>query len=469
MSTTIPQLAASLRAGATTSVALVQDSLQRADERASLNALLTLDADRALAAAGEADRELAAGHDRGPLHGIPVAVKDNICTAGLRTTCASRLLEGFVPAWDATAVARLRQAGAVVIGKTNLDEFGMGSSNENSAYGPVLNPLDPARVAGGSSGGSAAAVAAGIVPLALGTDTGGSVRQPAALCGVVGLKPGWGRVSRFGLVAFGSSLDQVGPIAVDVAGVALALAAMAGLDPADSTSDPAPVPDYASLRPGPDRLRVGVPVEFLQGLEPPAVQALEEALRDPRLERVDLELPHTRFAVAAYYVLASAEASSNLARFDGMRYGRRGGDAGAGLAEAYLASRSEGLGDEVKRRIMLGTFALSAGYADAYYGQALAARRAITQDFRRAFGRVDVIAGLTSPTTAWPLGERLHDPLRMYLSDALTIPASLAGLPAVSIPAGADEVGLPWGLQLIGPRRGEAGLLRAAAMLERGT
>jgi aspartyl-tRNA(Asn)/glutamyl-tRNA(Gln) amidotransferase subunit A len=343
----------------------------------------------------------------------------------------------------------------------------MGSSGENSAFGPVLNPRDRARVAGGSSGGSAAAVAAGIVPLALGTDTGGSVRQPAALCGVVGLKPGWGRVSRFGLVAFGSSLDQVGPISADVAGSALALRAMAGADPRDSTSDSWPVDDYAAaLASRSGRIKVGVPRQFVQSLAPEPRAALDEALDRAGVTRVEVDLPHLEFAVAAYYVLASAEASSNLARFDGVRYGRRVQEADATLEQVYLDSRSQGLGEEVQRRIMLGTFALSAGYAEAYYGRAQAARRAISQDFRRAFERVDLVAGLTSPTTAWPLGEKLGDPIEMYLSDAFTIPASLAGLPAISIPAGFDSGGLPWGLQLMAPVRAEAALLRAARLFE---
>ena len=464
---TIQELAAALRAGSITSSQLVHRSLARADEQTGLNAFLSLDRRGAPEAARAADRELRDGRDRGPLHGIPVAVKDNICAAGLPTTCGSRLLEGFVPSWDATAVARLRRAGAVVIGKTNLDEFGMGSSGENSAFGPVLNPLDRSRVAGGSSSGSAAAVAAGVVPLALGTDTGGSVRQPAALCGVVGLKPGWGRVSRSGLVAFGSSLDQVGPLAADVAGVALALRAMAGHDAHDATSDRWPVDDYAAgLEARPGGLRVGVPGQHVAALAPEAREVLFAALDREGVTRVEVDLPHTEFAVAAYYVLASAEASSNLARFDGIRYGGRVQGPDSTLQQLYLDSRTQGFGPEVKRRIMLGTFALSAGYSEAYYGRALAAREAVSADYRSAFEQVDVIAGLTSPTTAWPLGERLDDPLRMYLSDAFTIPASLAGLPALSIPAGADALGLPWGLQLTAPLRAEAALLRSATALE---
>ncbi len=462
----LEELGAALRDGSTSVRELTGRSLARARAAADLNAFLSLDDEGALATAARLDRELEGGRDRGPLHGIPIAVKDNLCAAGLPTTCGSRLLEGFVPAWDATAVARLRDAGAVVIGKTNLDEFGMGSSNENSAYGPVRNPLDPGRVAGGSSGGSAAAVAAGVVPLALGTDTGGSVRQPAALCGVVGLKPGWGRVSRYGLVAFGSSLDQIGPIAADVAGVAAALRAMAGVDPRDSTSDAAPVEDYLDGLDAPVRVRVGVPRQYVEGLDAGARSALEAALERPGVERVEVELPHTEFALAAYYVLASAEASSNLARFDGIRYGRRAARPDAALEEVYVSSRTGGLGPEVRRRILLGTFALSAGYQEAYYGRALAARRAVAADFDAAFAEVDLVAGPTSPTTAWPLGERIDDPVRMYLSDAFTIPASLAGLPAISIPAGRDPSGLPRGLQLVGPSRSEAALLRAARLVE---
>ncbi len=454
----------------TTSVALVEEALDQAEAHKDLNIFLSLDAEGARAAAAKADDERAAGTLRGPLHGVPIAIKDNLCVDGLPVTCASQILSSFVAPYDATVVTRLRDAGAVILGKTNLDEFAMGSSNENSAFGPVLNPVDPTRVPGGSSGGSAAAVAAGIVPLSLGSDTGGSVRQPAALCGVVGVKPSYGRVSRNGLVAFGSSLDQVGPLASDVAGAAALLEAIAGPDPMDSTCWPeAPTErwtDGLDTDSGP--IRVGLPREYVDGLTDDARQALMspiEALNDAEI--VPIELPHTEYAVATYYILASAEASANLARYDGIRYGQRVQEEGAGLQQVYTESRSQGFGDEVKRRIMLGTFALSAGYYDAYYGKAQQARAAINADFEAAFESVDVLVGLTSPTTAFPLGDRSNDPLAMYLSDIFTIPASLAGIPALSLPAGTDGQGLPWGLQVLAPRWQEGAMFRFAARVER--
>jgi aspartyl-tRNA(Asn)/glutamyl-tRNA(Gln) amidotransferase subunit A len=466
---TAAKLAAALRDGSTSAVELCDRALSAAEASSELGIFLTLDGEGARAAAGRADAELAAGRDRGPLHGIPIAIKDNLCTAGLRTTCASRLLRDWVAPYDATVVSRLREAGAVLVGKTNMDEFAMGSSNENSFFGPVKNPRDPSRVPGGSSGGSAAAVAAGIVPLALGSDTGGSVRQPAALCGVVGAKATWGRVSRYGLVAFGSSLDQVGPLANDVAGAATLLQVIAGHDPMDSTSSPTEVDDYSARLGGDGPLRVGLPAEYVADLEPGARAALDAGLAAMGdIEVVDLALPHTSFAIAAYYVLASAEASTNLARFDGVRYGARIEPPGGGLDGMYTATRTDGFGAEVKRRIMLGTFALSSGYYDAYYAKAEAARRAVRRDFAAAFAGVDVIAGLTSPTTAFPLGSKTADPVEMYLSDIFTIPASLAGLPAISVPVGADEAGLPWGFHLIGPPFAEALVLNAAARVERG-
>jgi len=469
VSATAAELATSLRDGTTTSLALCDEAIAAAEASAHLGIFLTLDAEGARAAAARADAELAAGRDRGPLHGIPIALKDNLCTEGLRTTCGSRLLRDWVAPYDATVVGRIRSAGAVPIGKTNMDEFAMGSSNENSAFGPVRNPRDPSRVPGGSSGGSAAAVAAGIVSLALGSDTGGSVRQPAAHCGVVGLKPSWGRVSRYGLVAFGSSLDQVGPLANDVAGAATLLGVIAGADPLDSTSSNEPVADYTAPVESDRPLRVGVPAEYLDGLSTEARAALDVGLAAiGGAVIVPVSLPHTSFAIAAYYVLASAEASANLSRFDGVRYGARVEPAGGGLDGMYTATRSEGFGAEVQRRILLGTFALSSGYYDAYYGKAEAARRAIKRDFASAFGEVDVIAGLTAPTTAFPLGSKTADPVQMYLSDVFTIPASLAGLPAVSVPIGADADGLPWGLQLIAPAFQEATLLAAAARVEGG-
>ena len=464
MTASAAELARQHPAGAATSLDQAPAALPAAGRRSDLNAFISLDEAGALEAAARADDELRAGQPRGPLHGLPIAIKDNLCARGQVTTCGSRLLEGWVAPYDATAVARLRDAGAVLVGKTNLDEFAMGSSSENSGFGPVLHPVDSGRVPGGSSGGSAAAVAAGVVPLALGTDTGGSVRQPAALCGVVGVKPTWGRVSRWGLVAFASSLDVVGPVAGDVAGARALLHAISGHDPRDSTSLSAPAVD---LPPDGRRLRVGVPAEYSAPLAPDAADALRaglEGLGD--VDLVDIALPHTRFAAATYYVLASAEASSNLARFDGVRYGQRRGGPDAGLGELYEASRTEGFGPEVQRRILLGTFALSAGYHDAYYGKAQAARSAISADFDAAWEEVDAIVSLTSPTTAFELGAKTRDPVQMYLSDIFTIPASLAGVPAVSVPCGADAAGLPWGLQLIGPAWSEDRLLDLAQRVE---
>jgi aspartyl-tRNA(Asn)/glutamyl-tRNA(Gln) amidotransferase subunit A len=464
----LDELCRALRSGARSSRSLAEQALAQA-EASDLGAFLTLDADGALAAADLADRELADGTDRGLLHGIPVAVKDNLCTAGLRTTCGSLFLEHWVPPYDATVVQKLRAAGAVVIGKTNMDEFAMGSSNENSAFGPVRNPRHRDRVAGGSSGGSAAAVAAGIVPLALGSDTGGSVRQPAALCGVVGFRPTHGRVSRSGLIAFASSLDQVGPLATDVVGAAALYEAIAGPDPLDSTCSrvAAAATVDAARDPADTPIRVGVPHQYLADLSPEARSALDAALAVPGFQVVPIDLPHTEYAVATYYVLASAEASSNLARFDGIRFGRRVEKPGATLTDVYFDSRSAGFGPEVQRRIMLGTFALSEGWYDQYYGKAERARRAISADFSRAFETVDLVASLTSPTTAFALGERSQDPLTMYLSDIFTVPASLAGLPSISVPVGSDADGLPWGLQLTAPPWAEAPLFSAAARAER--
>jgi aspartyl-tRNA(Asn)/glutamyl-tRNA(Gln) amidotransferase subunit A len=465
---TLSSLAASLRAGEGSAVALVEQALAAAEAQADLNIFTVLDHEGARAAAHAADAAFARGEDLGPLQGIPVAVKDNICVAGLPTTCGSRFLESFSPPDNATVVNRLKLKGAVIIGKTNCDEFAMGSSNENSAYGPVKNPRDPSRVPGGSSGGSAAAVAAGIVPLALGSDTGGSIRQPAAFCGVVGLKPTWGRVSRSGLVAFGSSLDQVGPFASDVAGAAALLAVIAGPDPLDSTTIQAsPSADLADAADPGTPLRVGVPAEYLEGLSDEGRQVIDRSLAAlTATDVVPVSLPHTRYAIATYYVLASAEASSNLARFDGVRYGRRAGPAEDGLDALYMRSRTEGFGPEVQRRIMLGTFVLSAGYYDAYYGKAQAARRVIGQDFKDVFEAVDLVVSLTAPTTAFALGAKTQDPLAMYLSDIFTVPASLAGLPAISVPVGNDSDGLPWGLQIIAPLGEEVRMLRFASRVE---
>ncbi|MEE2827798.1 MAG: Asp-tRNA(Asn)/Glu-tRNA(Gln) amidotransferase subunit GatA [Myxococcota bacterium] len=457
-----------MRQGSATSASLVEEALTAAASSESLNIFVGLDPDGARAAAARADAALASGQDLGPLHGIPIAIKDNICTAGLQTTCSSRFLEGFVPPDDAEVVHRLRAAGAVVLGKTNCDEFAMGSSNENSAMGPVRNPRDATRVPGGSSGGSAAAVAAGIVPLSLGSDTGGSVRQPASLCGVVGIKPTWGRVSRRGLVAFGSSLDQVGPFGSDVAGAAALLSVIAGPDPLDSTcASDLPSEDLAASADDGRSLRIGIPQEYIEGLSDEVRSVLMAPLEGVSgVEIVPVSLPHTRYAIATYYVLASAEASSNLARFDGVRYGQRRVEPGDGLDALYVQSRSQGFGPEVQRRIMLGTFVLSSGYYDAYYGKAQAARRVIREDFAAAFEQVDLIASLTSPTTAFPLGDKTADPLSMYLSDIFTVPSSLAGVPALSMPVAQDQDGLPWGLQLVAPHFEEARMLRFASRIE---
>jgi len=449
----VAELAERLRARAVSSRELVDASLRRAEATASLNAFVCLDPDGARAAAAQADDERARGIDRGPLHGVPVAIKDNLHVAGLPTTCASRILAGFVPRTDATAVGRLRAAGAIVMGKTNLDEFAMGSSTEHSAFGPVRNPVDEERVAGGSSGGSAAAVAAGVVPIALGSDTGGSVRQPAAFCGVVGLRPTWGSVSRSGLVAFASSLDQVGPIAADVESAQLVLEVLASPDPADATAT-------RNLGPAAEPGRIGLITELADAVPPAGRSVLDRAVAalggaEP------VSLPSTRFAAPAYYVLASAEAASNLARFDGVRYGAR--VHGDSLAAMIRSTRTEGFGREVQRRVLLGNFVLSAGHRDAYYRRGLAARDRLRAEFDALFRRVDLLISLTAPETAFPVGSR-PDPVAMYRSDLLTIPAALAGLPAVSVPV--PGPGLPWGVQLMGPAGADRTVLAAARRLE---
>ncbi|MEW6270599.1 MAG: Asp-tRNA(Asn)/Glu-tRNA(Gln) amidotransferase subunit GatA [Thermodesulfobacteriota bacterium] len=438
-----------------------------------LHALLEVTSERALADAAVADERLARG-ERTPLLGIPVVLKDIFATRGIRTTSGSRILEGFVPPYDSDAVTRLARAGAVLIGKANLDEFAMGSSTENSAFGITRNPWDPTRVPGGSSGGSAAAVAAGEALAALGTDTGGSVRLPASYCGVAGLKPTYGRVSRFGVIAYASSLDQVGPFAWTVRDLADVLGVVAGHDPRDSTSVPRPVPDYASELTGDVRgLRVGVPREyFAEGIAPEverAVRAAIDVLAGLGARVVDVELPHTPYAIATYYLVATAEASSNLARYDGVKYGLRAGEDGDGLLDMYRHTRDAGFGAEVKRRIMLGTYALSAGYYDAYYLKALKVRTLIRRDFGEAFERCDVIAAPTAPTTAFRIGEKVSDPLAMYLSDVFTTSVNLAGLPGLSIPCGFDADGLPIGLQLIAPAFGEEIALRAGDAYQRAT
>jgi aspartyl-tRNA(Asn)/glutamyl-tRNA(Gln) amidotransferase subunit A len=435
----------------------------------SLHAFITVAADEALEQARRVDAR--PDLDQLPLAGVPVAVKDNICTRQLRTTAGSRMLSEFVPPYDATVVARLRSAGAVVIGKTNCDEFAMGSSTEHSAFGPSRNPWDTTRAPGGSSGGSAVAVAAGMTPVALGSDTGGSVRQPAAFCGLVGLKPTWGAVSRYGLVAFASSLDQIGPFARTVYDAALLLSVVAGADPADATAAPRAPRDYTAGLAGSHvkGLRVGVPRDVLgQGVDAEVLRAFDDslgALRSLGASIVDVALPHARYGIPTYYLVATAEASANLARYDGVRYGHRAADAST-VSEMYERTRGAGFGAEVKRRIMLGTYALSAGYYDAYYLKALQVRTLIRRDYDEAFARADVVAMPTTPGPAFRLGERLDDPLQMYLADVFTVGAPLAGLPAISIPGGATSDGLPLGLQLVGGMFDEETLLRAASCLE---
>jgi aspartyl-tRNA(Asn)/glutamyl-tRNA(Gln) amidotransferase subunit A len=439
------------------------------DDR-SLGAFITVEPERVLARAAEIDRD--ADRASRPLAGVPVAVKDNLCTAGVRTTAGSRILGKFVPPYDATAVARLWAAGAIVIGKTNCDEFGMGSSTEHSAFGPSRNPWSPDRTPGGSSGGSAVAVAARFAPVGLGSDTGGSVRQPAAFCGVLGLKPTYGRVSRYGLVAFASSLDQVGPLARTAFDAALVLDAIAGWDPADATTAPAEVPRYEDALTGDIRgLRIGRPASSLdEGVDAGVRRAFDLALdtfRDRGAVVSDIDLPHARYGIPVYYLIATAEASANLARYDGVRYGERA--SAATLAEMYDRTREEGFGAEVKRRIMLGTYALSAGYYEAYYLRAQQGRTLIRADFDAAFRSVDVVAMPTTPGPAFKLGERLDDPLQMYLADVFTVGAPLAGLPALSVPCGFTGEDLPVGLQLVGRSFDEATLLKAADAFERDT
>jgi aspartyl-tRNA(Asn)/glutamyl-tRNA(Gln) amidotransferase subunit A len=464
---------AALDGGRSSAALLVEQSLTRAEAlEPVLHAFVRLRPDAARAEARAADARRARGERLSALDGIPVAIKDNLVKSGEPTTCASRILEGFVSPYDATAVEKLTAAGAIVIGATNLDEFAMGSSTENSTFGPTRNPWDPARTPGGSSGGSAAAVAAGIVPIALGSDTGGSIRQPASFCGVVGVKPTYGRVSRWGLVAFASSLDQIGVFARSAADAAAALEVICGHDPRDSTSIPEPAPRLVGALLGDvSGLVVGLPREyFAKGALPAVTDAVRAAVAE--LEGAgakvrEVSLPHTPHAVAAYYLIATAEASSNLARYDGVRYGRRAAGA-RGLTEMYLRTRSEGFGAEVKRRIVLGTYVLSAGYYDAYYRKAQQVRTLLRRDFEAAFRGCDVIATPTCPEVAFPIGAKSGDPVRMYLSDVYTVSANLAGLPGVSLPCGSAD-GLPIGLQLLAPALDEATLLRVADAYQRRT
>ncbi|UCG71798.1 MAG: Asp-tRNA(Asn)/Glu-tRNA(Gln) amidotransferase subunit GatA [Chromatiales bacterium] len=469
---TIAELAGQLAAGDTSSRELTEATLARIEAAdADLNAFINVCAEAALAEADAADARRARG-EAGPLTGVPFAHKDIFCTRGVTTTCGSHMLENFVPPYDATVVARLKDAGLVTVGKTNMDEFAMGSSNETSYFGAVRNPWDTACTPGGSSGGSAAAVAAGLVPAATGTDTGGSIRQPAALTGVTGLKPTYGRVSRFGMIAFASSLDQAGVLALTAEDAALVLQAMAGFDPHDSTSTDAPVADYAaSLNNELKGKRIGVPGEFFDaGLDPACEQAVRGALAEFEqlgASVVDVSLPHLGLSVPTYYIVAPAEASSNLSRFDGLRFGHRAAGAET-LEELYKKTRQEGFGAEVKRRIMTGTYVLSAGYYDAYYLKAQQTRQLIADDFRQAFETVDLIAGPTTPTPAFRLGEKTDDPVQMYLNDIYTIGVNLAGLPGISVPCGfADN--LPVGLQLIGPHFGESVVLNFAHQYQQAT
>ncbi|HEX2119308.1 MAG TPA: Asp-tRNA(Asn)/Glu-tRNA(Gln) amidotransferase subunit GatA [Acidimicrobiales bacterium] len=466
---TAVEIARDVRAGRRSARDVVEEHLAAISSREEeLHAFNLVLADEARTAAGEVDRRLAAGEDPGPLAGVPVALKDNLCTRGIPTTCSSSILDGWRPPYDATVVLRLREAGAVIVGKTNMDEFAMGSSTENSAFGPTRNPHDPTRVPGGSSGGSAAAVAAGFVPVALGSDTGGSIRQPAALCGVVGVKPTYGRVSRYGLVAFASSLDQIGPLAATVADAALTLEVVAGHDHADSTSISQPGPHLTGvLDQGVDGLRVGVVRELVDGVDPDVGTRLSQAaagLEAAGAKVDDVSLPSAALGLSAYYLIATAEASSNLARFDGVRYGLR--VEGDDVTAMYGRTRAAGFGAEVKRRIMLGTYALSAGYYDAYYGQAQRVRTLLIRDFEAAYESYDLLLAPTTPTTAFALGAKADDPLAMYLSDVCTIPSNLAGHPAVSVPYGVGDDGLPVGVQLLAPALGEPLLFRAAAALE---
>ena len=471
---TIHELLDLLRAGKVSAVEVTRaylDRIAQVDPR--IRAYLTVTQEGALAQAEAVDEARKAGVRLGPLAGVPLALKDVLCTKRVRTTCASKILESFVPPYDATAVSRLRAAGAVFLGKANMDEFAMGSSTENSGFHPTANPWDTGTVPGGSSGGSSAAVAADEAAGALGSDTGGSIRQPASLCGIVGLKPTYGRVSRYGLVAFASSLDQIGPLTKDVEDAALLLQVIAGRDPRDSTSADVPVLNYrAAIREPVKGLRVGIPDEyFIEGMDPEVEGAVREAMRvleglGARPEKVSL--PHTDYAVATYYLVATAEASSNLARYDGVKYGHRS-RRGRDLIEMYQQTRREGFGPEVRRRIMLGTYALSAGYYDAYYLKALKVRTLIRQDFLEAFKRCDVILTPTSPTAAFRFGEKMADPLTMYLSDIFNISANLAGIPGISVPCGFTRGGLPIGLQLLGQPFDEARLLRAAYAYEQAT
>jgi aspartyl-tRNA(Asn)/glutamyl-tRNA(Gln) amidotransferase subunit A len=467
--TTASEIAAAVTAGTITARQIIDEHLARIEAREpDIHAFNLVTATEARAQADALDAAIAAGQPVGPLAGVPIAIKDNMCTHGIDTTCSSKILEGWKPPYDATVVSRLRDAGAIMVGKTNLDEFAMGSSTENSAFGPTRNPRDVSRVPGGSSGGSAAAVAAGFSPVSLGSDTGGSIRQPAALCGIVGVKPTYGLVSRYGLVAYASSLDQIGPFATTVADAALLTEVIAGHDVMDSTSIPLAAPSLVpAVTQGVAGMKIGRVTDLPEGAEPEVTQRLNEAfaaLEKAGATIVDITLPSLSYALTAYYLIAPAEASSNLARFDGVRYGLRvtAPDTNA----MYGATRAEGFGDEVKRRIMLGTYALSAGYYDAYYGKALKVRRLIAQDFERAYQSVDVILTPTSPVVAFKFGDKVDDPMSMYLCDIYTIPTNLAGHPGMSVPFGTGANGMPVGVQVLAPALGEVAMFRVGGALE---
>ena len=467
---TVASIAADVSAGRVSARAILDEHLSRIDAReAEVHAFNLVMRERALAAAADIDDRVKRGDAPGRLAGVPIALKDNMCTRGVETTCSSRILEGWKPPYDATTVQKLAAEGAVFVGKTNLDEFAMGSSTENSAFGPTRNPLDTSRVPGGSSGGSAAAVAAGFAAGSLGSDTGGSIRQPAALCGLVGVKPTYGLVSRYGLVAFASSLDQIGPFTHTVEDAAIITEVIAGHDPMDSTSIPQPAPDLVGvLGAGVKGLRIGRVADLPKGADPDVLARLDaafDALARAGATIVDVTLPSLSFALTAYYLIAPAEASSNLARYDGVRYGKR--VAAGDINTMYADTREAGFGDEVKRRIMLGTYALSAGYYDAYYGKALKVRRLIADDFARAYTDADVILTPTSPSVAFRFGSKTDDPLAMYLCDIFTIPTNLAGHPAMSVPFGTGQDGMPVGVQVLAPTLGEATMFRVAAELER--
>ncbi|MFZ9076147.1 MAG: Asp-tRNA(Asn)/Glu-tRNA(Gln) amidotransferase subunit GatA [Ilumatobacteraceae bacterium] len=467
---TAVDVARAVASGELSAAAVVEENMAAIDAReGEVPAFNLVTAERARERAAQIDADVKAGRNVGRLAGVTVALKDNMCTRGVETTCSSRILAGWKPPYDGTVVRRLADAGAVMVGKTNLDEFAMGSSTENSAFGPTRNPLDTSRVPGGSSGGSAAAVAAGFATVSFGSDTGGSIRQPAALCGLVGVKPTYGMVSRQGLIAFGSSLDQIGPFTSTVADAALLMEVIAGHDPLDSTSLPQPAPELMSvLSHGVEGMRIGRITDMPEGSSPDVLERLDaafDALRNAGATVVDVQMPSMSYGLTAYYLVAPAEASSNLARFDGVRYGLRV-DA-KDLNAMYGDTRAAGFGDEVKRRIMLGTYALSAGYYDAYYGKALKVRRLIADDFAKAYESCDVILTPTSPTVAFKFGDKTNNPLAMYLCDVFTIPTNLAGHAAMSVPFGTGEAGLPVGVQVLAPALGEAPMFRVAAELER--